>query len=60
MEVVAKSTGQLEDFTGGAEPDPGGVLGAAAPLPRVGRLKELVARVSEICPALKNRWSRLL
>jgi hypothetical protein len=47
LEVVAKSTGQLEGFTGGgAEPGPGGVLGAAAPLARVGRLKELVARVS--------------
>ena len=26
MEVVGKSTGQLEGFTGGAEPGPGGVL----------------------------------
>ena len=35
LEVVAKSTGQLEGFIGGAEPGPGGVLGAAA-LPRKG------------------------
>ena len=34
LEVVAKSTGQLEGYWG-AEPSPGGVLGAAA-LPRNG------------------------
>ena len=39
MEVVGKSTGQLEGFTGGAEPGPGGVLGAAA-LPCKGRQTE--------------------
>ena len=56
LEVVARSTGQQEGFTGGQsqaqEPQPSLAL--------AGSLEELWPGLVETCPALRNRWSRLM
>ena len=57
LEVVARSTGQLEGFTGRPSPAQEVWQELQPSLARVGSLEELVARVG---PALRNRWSRLM